>query len=232
MVGKNLQIGNLYVLLSGGSVAPAGGLSVLVSSADAALLKVAPDAATVGGGSLMLSIPAGQNGTAVTPFVLQSLGDTGTVQLTASAGAGITDATSTVALWPSGFIFNSPFSAFTTTTSSANEPLNITSGPFSVDAMGKFHWNGYQSLRAGFGPVNVQATATDRTGTNVGAIVCPAMATCTSSPPAAVFNAGQGSNTSIEFDPQNPGTTLLELLPPAGFQAAEEFTSFVVTVTP
>lgn len=216
-VGRNLQAAGLAVGLSGGALAPAGGLAVTIASADATKLLVAPNATTVGSGNLVLTIPAGSGSSPF--FVLQSLtADVNPVQLTAMAtGAGT--ATSNINLPPSAFVFNGAATA-STTTLSANTAIDIRS--CSLISASNLTCQTYLPLRAGIGTANVQLTLTDVVaGTNVGAIVG------TNPVP---FVAGQGSSTVASFDPINPGQATLEIVTPAGFDTALSGVAFGRTV--
>jgi hypothetical protein len=212
-LGKDLQVDNIAVSIVG-AVAPAGGVVVTLTSADATNLKVSSDPAMVGSGSIMVTIAAN---TSTSPaFTLQGFNDTGDIQLTGSA-TNFVSALGTVKLEPSGFIINSPGSISVSTTA-ANQGLVITSGPLQ---RGTLNWSGYQPLRVGLAPVSVQVTATDITGSNVGAIV--------NSP--AVFNPRQQSNTTVQFDPQSAGQSQITVVTPAGFSTPSQFQQIVATVT-
>ncbi len=97
IVGKNLQVKGL---LSLGQAAPAGGLTVTISSGDPSKMLVSLAADQVGSKSISVTIP---EGTVQGIYYLQALSDTGIVQYSASA-AGYRTRTEPVQLTPAGMV--------------------------------------------------------------------------------------------------------------------------------
>ena len=119
-VGKDLQVG-----LSGslGLVAPAGHVQVTLTSSDPSKILLSASRTTAGSGSITIQVNAGSS--FIPTFYVQSLTDTGTITITASAPGYATD-TSTVTSAPSGFWLNA--NDFTRDVFAANVGYSITFG--------------------------------------------------------------------------------------------------------
>jgi uncharacterized repeat protein (TIGR01451 family) len=213
-IGRNLQV---QVSPSLAAAAPAGGVSLTVTSAEPARLLVSTSNTAQGSGQVVLPINAG-SGSSVTPLFLQALDGTGTVQLTLAA-PGFTTRTTTITLGPSAIVFNPFFIGnFGTTTFSANQTIQLV--PALLNASNQFVTS--QILRGGLGPINVAVTATDQPtgGSSVGTIV--------NSP--AVFNGGD-SFKNLAFDPAAAGTSLLEVVQPTGLNFSTTAVARQITAT-
>jgi uncharacterized repeat protein (TIGR01451 family) len=209
-IGKDMQVTTVVSL---GAVAPAGGVTVTVQSPDAT--KVLLSTSSTATGSAQITLPVGAGSASTSQFVIQSLVATGTVTLTASA-PNYTSQSATITLVPSGFIINSPGSAFTTSTLAANTTIQVTPASLNPTTLA---WTNNQVLRGGI-TASVTVTATDQTGgPGVGAI--------TTSP--LVFNGGD-SFKSTAFDPSATGTSLIAAVPPAGFSTPSTFRTSTATV--
>ena len=99
---------NLQVQASGGveSGAPAGGLSVTVTSSNSSVVALSTDPSLQGSGSITLNVPAGQP--FLPSFYVQALGASGsTAQLTATA-TNFQSSTANVSITPAGFVIAVP----------------------------------------------------------------------------------------------------------------------------
>jgi hypothetical protein len=95
-IGKNLQISGNFTL---GAFAPPG-LIVTITSSDPSLLRLSTSPTAAGSTFITISMPPGGFGGS---YYLQALGNSGTVQYTASA-PGYTSRTGTITLTPSGVV--------------------------------------------------------------------------------------------------------------------------------
>ncbi|PYQ50088.1 MAG: hypothetical protein DMF78_16650 [Acidobacteria bacterium] len=204
-VGKDLQMGLTGYL---GGPAPANNVPVTVTSADPTRVVLSTSPTAVGTGSITLQVNAG--GTGIPYFYVQALDGTGSVQITTSA-AGYTTDTSTVSLFPSGFIINSP-SSISTNSRASNTSIQLVASRLTPTLA----WNGSQPLRAGM------AASVPVTGSNA------SVGTITVSP--VVFNANDSAVTT-EFDPQGAGTATISIGTPAGFSTPTGYQQITATVT-
>ncbi|HET7697241.1 MAG TPA: PKD domain-containing protein [Vicinamibacterales bacterium] len=214
-IGKNLQV---PVTVSLGEPAPAGGLDVTIGSADASKLIVSADPAAQGAVSALVHADAGQ--TSVTVYA-QALSDAGSVVLTATA-PGRTSGTGTMTLAPAGFIITHQYwcvscvpQTFSTTTGAANTQLYVVAGRLNAGT-GNFEVS--QNVRGGLS-VDVTVSSTS----NAIAVV----------PPTVTFTGGiafGSSVASIQADPMNGGTAVLEVVTPDGFAASNDLRQMTATV--
>ena len=219
-IGKNLQV---QVSVALGEPAPAGGVDVTVTSADASKLIVSADPAAPGAVSAVVHAAPGQ--TSVTVYA-QALSDTGSVALTATA-SGLSPGTGTMTLAPAGFVITQLYwcitcfgQTFSTTTGAANTQLYVVAGRLNAGT-GNFEIS--QNVRGGLS-VDVTVSSTATVGTNVMAVV----------PPTVTFTGGiafGSSVASIEADPMNAGTAVLEVVTPTGFAASNDRRQMTATVT-
>ena len=103
-VGRDRQLSNYLVL---GAPAPAGGLSLRLTSSNADVI-LSSSATAAGTQTLDITVPAGVSNTSGTPFYVQSLASSGTANVTmqvlTSPNPGFTAGSPYVAtLAPSGF---------------------------------------------------------------------------------------------------------------------------------
>ncbi len=218
-VGKNLQqLATGYLTVK----APAGGLSVTITSSDSSKLLLEPYASDPsgtgqGGGSFTATIPANKGllGDFGFPaFWIQTLASSGTPTITVSA-PGYQSAVATVTLTPSGFVLNGPSGtgANFSTTLGTDKSLNVS--VVQLDASRNIIANN-QPLRGG-----LSANLTVNSGTtDVGTIV---------DNPAAV-PAGSGSSSSVTFQPAAIGTSQVSITQPSGFTQPITGTGMTATV--
>ena len=208
-VGKDLQAG-LYVNLA--APAPAGGLSVTITSANDTKVILSASETTAGTGSITLTVLAGY--TYSPTFYVQALDRTGGYALTATA-TGYATGTSTVTLVPSGFV-NVTSNPINTNTGAANTTMTIYSAYLSPATL---NYAGVQSLRGGLTTVSVPLTSSDITvGTVVGS-------------PAVFTGGGLYYNNSTAFHPVAAGTTIISLGVPAGFDTPSNYQQVTANVT-
>lgn len=196
-VGKNLQIPVGISL----PVTPPVGLSLTVTSADPSKVLLSLDNAATGSASVTLRQGSGFG---FPQFFVQALDSEGSVGITASA-PDFTDATSTVALGPSGFVLSQSLpltqqGIYNTTTISSNATLNIVPVVISP-APNSFPQQ--QQLRGGLSAIAVPVTSTN-----------PSVGKITSSP--LIFNGGD-STKATQFQPVATGTTDVVVGVPEGF---------------
>jgi hypothetical protein len=204
-VGKDLQAA---VAGSLAAPAPAGNLSVTVSSGDPSKVLLTTDPGAPGSSSVMVSVPAGS--TVMPVFYVQALAASGAVALTATA-PGLDDGTSTVWLSPSGFVLGT--GSFTTGQSAPNVALGVASvrlDTFTLDPAQ------YQAVRAG-AAADVAVTSSN-----------PAVGTITVSP---VHFAGGAGGAWTAFDPASAGTSTIAIDTPAGFSTPSALQQITVNVT-
>jgi hypothetical protein len=101
-IGKDLEIQGTVIL---SQPAPAGGLTVTLTSNNPSLLLLAVAATDAGQSSIQVNVPA--SGTTATYYV-QALGSTGTATYKASA-TGYADGNGSIQLTPSGVVLSSTF---------------------------------------------------------------------------------------------------------------------------
>jgi hypothetical protein len=206
-VGDDLQ-GDLTGTL--GAPAPAGGVTVTITSLDPTRVLVSTTETVPGSASVVVQVTAGT--VAIPRFFVQGLADSGSASLQITAPGFLTD-TSTVSLTPSGFRFVGTTADFTTTTFSSNTTLQIGSVRLVPTTLA---FASQQALRAGL-DVSVEVTSSDH-----------AVGVVTTSP--VPFTGGQFSVLTA-FDPIGPGTTLLTVVAPSGFSTPSAATERTATVT-
>lgn len=205
--GVNMQVGNNVYL----PVGPPSAETVTITSSNPAVAVISKDTTTVGVATL--TFPGVTNAGYQASFYIQGK-TTGTTTLTVSA-PGYTDATSTITITPSGFLFSGAYNnGISTTTFSA--PYGVTVYPAILNNDLSYYTT--STLSPGVGPVSIPVTST---AANVGTI--------TTSP--IVFNAGDSSQ-STGFNPVGSGTSTIALgTTPAGFSKPTTYQSFTATVT-
>jgi hypothetical protein len=204
-LGKDLQTSTNGSL---GAPAPAGGLDVTITSADAARLLLSTSQTAAGSASILLHVNAGSS--SIPTYYVQALDGSGTVQYTAAASGYQTDSASAT-LHPSGFILNT--NNFTTNTFAPNVTIRIDASRLNPTNL---HWAQTMELRAG---LTVPVTVTS-SNTAVGTIV--------GSP---VSFSGGDLLKNVAFDPQSSGTSTVSITTPTGFSTPGDFQSAVATVT-
>jgi len=202
-VGAGLQLsGNGYGTLGATNH---GGVDVVIRSADPAIVLVSPDQSTVGGDSLVVTVPNGQQYFYYNLQALEGVADTGVaqVQLTFTA-PGFTTATQTVTVRRPAFdLYVLPAS---TTTLSSDIAFYAYIGYVQP---GYNYVTNQQPIRAGGQPATVtivndslgvgQLTTTAYTGDTV-TVVIPVGA---ANSPTSVAAGG------VAYNPDNPGTTTI-----------------------
>ncbi len=206
-VGRNLQV------MSGGSLsapAPAGNVSVTIASGDPSKVLLSKTSSAPGSSQITLEVGAGSS--AIPSFFIQSLADSGSVQLQATA-LNHSPGTGTVTLIPSGFRINT--SNINTTVTSANSPVTVSVVALNPGVLTVY--DDTQRLRAGIN-VNVPFDTSDHT---VGVMTITPL----------VFNAGDLSNSTSAFDPIGGGTTTIFVTQPSGFTTPTAQTQITATVS-
>jgi len=210
---------NLETLTTGSldSAAPAGGLQITITSSDPTKVLLSTDTTgkTSGGGSITITVPAGQgvNGQGFPMFMVQSLATSGTVTLTASA-TGYVSGTGSIALTPSAFVISGPNGVgkdFSTTTRSANTTLTVIA---------------YQ-LDPTFGTLQPQQV---RGGQSYTVTLSGGGTVCSLNPVSLGFTAGSQSLTTT-FHPVSSGTTTIGVTQPSGFATPTVGGSLKATVS-
>ena len=205
-IGQNLETAGLLIL---GQPAPAGGLSVTLTSADASQLLLSSSETAAGSGTVTITVP---EGTSSAQYFLQALGNSGTVNYTASA-PGFNPRTASVALTPSGLQLNGPFGpSFSTALGAQPTPLIVTTVQLNpaTNAI-----SSQQQLRGGFS-VTVNLTNSNPA---VGSVQTPVTIT-------------GGSDTVLSsFTPTAVGQATIALQQPANFGLSNR-TTVQATVNP
>ncbi|MGI9335711.1 MAG: PKD domain-containing protein, partial [Gammaproteobacteria bacterium] len=188
-VGRDLQdIAGLSL-----AQAPTAPVDATVSISDPAVALLSTGRTTVGSGAVTIE---GITGTFIGNIWVQALA-LGEAEITVAVPGYVT-ARFTVTVTPSGFAIVSP-TAITTSAAAGNTTLSVSSGRL---VPGSLVFSIAQPLRAGVSAA-VEVTSSD---TSVGAIAVSPLN----------FAAGDSTQTA-QFDPAAPGTTVIEVQPPAGF---------------
>jgi uncharacterized repeat protein (TIGR01451 family) len=212
VIGKDLQVrGSLFL----GAPARAGGLPVTLRSLDPDKLRLAVNRTGPGQTQITVNIPEGRTNT--DEFFIQSFAGSGEVPIMVTA-PGLTSGLAWMALVPSGFVLHSPASILTTTTANPTSLL-IVSARLAPDTLA---WREIQELRGGVRSLAVEVTATDQSGG-------PGVGVITRTP--LLFNGGESSKFS-GFQPGAPGTSLITVVPPAGFSQPAESSIPATVVAP
>ena len=203
-VGRNLQTpwsGTLE------SPAPAGNLSLTITSNDPSLVLLAPTPNNAGSASITLTVNAGSN--SVPAFYIHGLASSGSTTITATAD-GYTAGTTTVTLAQSGAIIQSPSSISTTPFS--NDSL-IRISLYLLQSDGRI--SRAQALRGGLS-VSLPITSSD---ISVGVLS-----------EANVDFVGGEVTQLIDFSPVAVGSTEITLGNAAEIDTASVFQSIEATV--
>jgi hypothetical protein len=203
-VGRDLQSAMSITL----GVAPPSPVSVTVTSNAPSLTTVSLDPLLAGGTSVTFNNVTTTN--VGTVYVQgRALGST---TLTVQA-AGYNDATPVITVDPSGFIVNSP-SALTTNTFAANTNVQIASARLNPSTLA---WAANQPLRGGMPTVTVNLTNQNDA---VGVLTLTSLS----------FGPNVMTQTT-QFDPIAEGSTVVSVVPPAGFSTPSTDRQMPVTVT-
>lgn len=224
-IGENLEIGGALAL---GETAPAGGLTVTLTSADPSRLLISASQTGPGEKSVQIKIPPeGFNAT----YFLQALGSSGEVEYTATA-PGFRSRTAAVKLAPSGitltpFFQGPPDEAEVlrkltsngdhgfTMKESAESPMKLIAWTAQLDP--KTHRSAditVQPLRAGI------SLTVPLTNTN------PAVGVTASE----ITIAGGSDHGSADFKAQSVGTTEISVVTPGNFTVSANSTKVIGTV--
>jgi hypothetical protein len=207
-VGKNLE-GVLSFALT--QPAPAGGLDVTITSADATKLLVAGHQNVLGTNSLTLTLPQGV--TSVSGIYLQALDSAGSIPVTVSA-ANYATGTATITLAHSGFVIAGPGGA---SIFSSNQGISSALTVSAARLDSSLNAAEVQQIRGGYSTtVTVTSSAPD-----VGAIATSPL----------TFNAGDGSMTT-QFTAGNVGSTTVTAGVPTDFTMPSTGTSVTANVSP
>jgi len=208
-IGQNLQVSAFFSLAA---AAPAGGVTVTVTSADTTKLLLSQTGTDAGSGTQQFTVPAGSLSPSGALF-LYALQGTGTVQFSLSA-PGYTTSTTTVNMEPSGFIINFP-GAINTTTFSGPTTVQVTTAALTP---GTLTYAGNQAVRGGIGPFSISLSLANG---SVGTLT-----------PATLTFSGGDIVQNTSFQPSaTGGTTTLNLgTPPTGFSTPSQFQQISVAV--
>jgi hypothetical protein len=205
-IGKNLEIS------TGGSLghpAPAGNLTITLTSADSGSLLLSKSPTAAGSPSITVTVGAGSS--TIPDFWVQALADSGSVNVSATAN-GYLAGSAMFTLQPSGFV---TFTGnFTTTSYSDNTALGLYAAILNPMTL---EYAGNQPVRGGL-TVNVPVTSDTP---SVGSIVA--------SP--AVFHGGDAYNSASVFDPQAPGIAVVSIGTPTGFSTPGNYQQLTATVS-
>ena len=210
-LGKDLQ---RPFSLSLGEPAPAGNLTVTLTSADPSKVLLSTGATTAGSASIAVTFSAGNSGSSTTVYA-QSLANSGTVQVTASA-PGYANGSGSVSLVPSGFYFIS--GNITTTTLSSDDLVRVCSASLNAATLNVAQQD---ELRGGIASVGVAVSSSN---TAVGTLV--------NSPDGIPGGQGCTYQTAPEmmFHPVGAGTATLTVVAPSGFSTPSNNQSITATV--
>ncbi|MHB9036850.1 MAG: beta strand repeat-containing protein [Armatimonadota bacterium] len=205
VVGKNLQTTATISL----SKAPTSPVSVIVTVNDSSVALVSKSASAAGSSSVTFT---NVSSTSVGTIYVQGI-ENGTATLTATA-TGYDDKTANVTVDPSGFRLSST-TAFEVFTLDANTSITIK----SCRLTSAYAYSADQSIRAGFGSVNVPISSSNES-----------IGTITVNP--VVFNSTDGSKITY-FDPGlTPGTAVISLgSSVSGFDTPTNYQQVNATVT-
>ena len=206
-VGKDLQLARN---LSLGAAAPAGGLQVTLTSSDPSQILLSNNRTATGSASITVQVNAG--GFTSQAYYVQSLDDTGTATITATA-ANYATGTGSVTSSPSGFWFNS--GNFSRDVFAANVSLQVLSTRLNPTTLTRLQ---DQEVRGGL-TVSVDLTNSE-----------PAVGVLTVD--SLEFIGGTGTSAFSAFDPLSGGETTIAIEQPTGFSEPSNVnTSIVATVT-
>jgi hypothetical protein len=209
-LGQNLQTKAITVTTL---AAVSQDTPVVVRSADASKLLLSLDPAQAGSASVTVTIA---HGTAIASpgFYAQALGNSGTVQMAASA-PGYSTGSTTVTLTPSALVVEagSGIGGDFTTGTSKDSVLRISSHQLAADLSPGTE----QDVRGGFNPTIVMTSAATTVGTIVGS--------------PATFLGAHSYSEAISFHPIAAGDTILTLTQPSGFTQPKNGASLKATVT-
>ena len=205
-LGQNLQVDSQSIGLA--AAPPTDRTLTLTSNSAAVLLATSP----AGPFSQSISLALTHGSFSVSSFSMQSLANSGSAQLTATA-AGYTNGTATVNLTPSGFQWFGVGASFNTTTFSPDTPLSLVAGSLDPNTL---TLQAFQNVRTGL-TVNVTVTSSD---TSIGTIVT-----------SPVVFAADTNFASSTFHPLASGTTNLVITTPAGFTTPNPASATSITAT-
>jgi hypothetical protein len=223
-IGYNLQTGGA---LSLGEPAPAGGVTVTLTSSNPDKMLLSKSRSEPGSDRIHLSIPAGGVNAS---YFLQSLAGSGTVTYSAEA-SGFRSRTATVALTPSGLVIGGPQGPPDEAELLVKE---IAEGPHGFVA----------SLEAGPTVVTAYTVQLDpvthrgadltvqpvRPGAAIQAVLRNSNPLVGTVKAMAMTITGDSSSAVTHFAPSNAGSTTISIETPSGYTKAANSTSLTVTV--
>jgi uncharacterized repeat protein (TIGR01451 family) len=206
-VGRDLQ---QFVTVSLGATPPSA-VTVTVTVGSTAVASITTNGSVAGGSSITFNNVTTAN---VGGFFVQGRASVGTTTVTAQA-AGYADEVATVTARPSGFIISSPGN-FTTTAAAPNTTIFVAAVRLEPTTL---NWITGQQVRGGV-TVSVPVTVADQTGgPGVGAI--------TTTP---LTFTGTESSESTAFNPAVPGTAVISVGVPPGFDTPSNARQITATV--
>ena len=203
-IGQKLQISGTAFL---GQAAPAGGLQLTLTSNNPSALLISASPTAAGTASITITIPEGGiNAT----YYLQAAASSGTATYSASA-PGFNGRTGSVPLTPSGAVISGPFGLglpFFSASLAAGGTTPISVSLAQLDPSNNSYSNTQQL--AGGQTVNISL---GNSSPGVGTVTSPVTIT-------------GGNDTAVSpFTPLSQGTTLINVITPAGFTLSTSFTS-------
>lgn len=226
-IGDNLQLA--YTGLGLAQPAPAGNLSVMVSSSDTSKVVISASNTQLGNDSpIALTVPAGSS--QVPDFYIQVIETAqnqtpGTEPVHVQVQApGYAASTITVNVVPSGFVLGNPVScpvasALSTTNLSTNTPLSVQSEALDPTTLQPLFVSGCggDPLIPGVGPITVNVSSN-----------AASVGTVTISP--VTFNGGDASQATA-FHPVAPGDATISIDSPTGYATPVTYRQVGATVT-
>jgi hypothetical protein len=210
-IGRNLQASGTLLL---GQPAPAGGISVQITSNSGQLL-LAKEPNEAGASSITIPFAAGQFSA---PYYLHAMSDSGGATYTASA-PGYLPRTAAMTMAPSGVMIAGPFGfgfPLTTTVSGGPQPVSLFTARLRPD-------NTLDETQALAGGLSLQVSL-DNTNPAAGNV-----------PSSAVINGGFGSvgnPAQVNFTPVAAGSTVISVETPAGYTQPTVNTTLTALVNP
>jgi hypothetical protein len=208
-LGDKLQRPNSIILTE---LAPPGGLSIQVTSANPALLAFSTSPTVPGTASITILVPAGQN---VANFFMEGRGSAGTVTFTVTPPAPYPVRTGNVELRPSGFVIQPQQGGFPLTVSQAGPPVEISIVSAMLDPA-TLAFDQALPLAAG----QTVSVAVTNSNPSVGSMATP-----------IVINGGESSASGLFTPvPMQIGNTDLSITQQAGFSLPSNLTSLRIQV--
>ncbi len=206
-VGQSLQVSGTVQIPQ---AAPAGGVSITLSTSDPSKLLLAVGATDNGANSISVSI---LQGATTAKFFVHGASASGSATVTAGA-SGYSSGTAPVGLSASGFVISGP-GGFTSSTVSTSPGVSTALTITAAQLDSSLHFVQAQSVAGG---VTASVSVTSST---------PSVGTITQSP--AAFSGG-ASTATVQFNAVAVGATSISINVPSGFSAPSQNTSLTASV--